>query len=76
MGDNKSNNGRLRGMWQGYTLDTDPERARAMFEAKHGYAPAEVHVGKAIVLAGPIAGNGRQPVTPVHQLSFEEVAQC
>ena len=42
-------NGMLCGKWQGYTLDTDPDQARALFERKYSHPPAEV-------VRGPIGG--------------------
>ena len=51
-------NGRLRGRWQAYTLDTGHDRVQTLFEARHGYPPAEVLRSGPILLAGPIGENG------------------
>lgn len=40
--------------WWGFTPDVTDAEARALFKRRFGVEPAEIHRGKAIVLAGPI----------------------
>lgn len=49
-----TDNGRLRGRWQAYTVTDDLTYIRRLFEARHGCPPAEVIVAGCILLAGPI----------------------
>lgn len=59
MTDESNGNGRRRGWWLAFTLDTDHDQARAIFEARHGYPPADVVESGPILLVGPIGGNGQ-----------------
>ncbi len=69
-------NGKLRGKWQGYTLDTDPEVARRLFEKRHGSPPLQVIVAGCILVAGPISGNGHQRLaSPVAHVETPEAGQ-
>jgi hypothetical protein len=54
---------RLRGEWHGFTLDTDPDLARAVFERRHGHPPAEVIRAGCVLLVGPISENGEGPTS-------------
>lgn len=54
MSDDGNGDGRLRGRWQAWTLDTNRDEVRAMFERRYGYPPAGVVRAGPILLAGPI----------------------
>ena len=56
--------------WQAYSLDTDPNEARALFEKRYGHPPVEVRDAGPIRLVGPIG----EP-TETRQLTFAEVTQ-
>lgn len=56
-GKNGNGNGRRPGRWQAFTLDTELDRVRALFEHRHGCPPSEVVQSGPILLAGPIAEN-------------------
>jgi hypothetical protein len=55
---------RLNYIWHGFTLDTDPDQARALFEKRHGYPPAEVVKSGCVLLVGPIGENGQEAREP------------
>ncbi len=56
--------------WQAYSLDTDPNDARALFEKRYGYPPVEVREAGPIRLAGPLDER-----TETRQLRLLEVTQ-
>lgn len=49
---------RHEGDFTAYAKTVTTDQARAAFEARHGYAPAHVHDGGTIWLAGPKRKNG------------------
>ena len=66
-------NGRLKGSWVGFTLDTPADVARAMFERRHGHPPAAIVKAGCVLLVGPIGGNGDGQAGQAEQLAlFEE----
>ena len=63
----------LLGEYQGYTPDTDLDRACELFQAKYGYLPLNTFTTAGAILAGPIGARRRslaaraeavKPLTP------------
>ena len=49
------------GLWQGFTLDSDPDEIPAAFERKHGYPMPALRVTGGGYLAGPLRVNHYDP---------------